>query len=215
MTRPAHLALCLTALVVTGCAGSSSKTAAPTPPAPSPTVAASPAPTAPSATTVTVFTPFGIDDKLANGIVVASTERGSCQGSNLLARSDALRCFLGNNIYDPCFSAQSATPRVICATGPDDHQAVEVTLTEALPPIRDSAGDPTSGSPWTLTLVDGQTCGSLGGATTTLGGQRLNYGCDRGDIYGDVDRSSPLWTVLYRPTNSSTLTKVAVTKATF
>lgn len=213
MTRRALLALALVALTVTGC--TSSKSVMPTTPTANATVTASPTPTTPIATTVTVFTPFGIDDELASGIVVASTEPGTCQGSNLLARSDALRCFLGNNIHDPCFSAQSANPRVICATGPEDHQAVEVTLTESLPTTDEPAGDLTSGSPWTVTLVDGQTCGALGGATTTLGGQRLNYGCDRGDIYGDVDRSTALWTVLYRPSNSPTLTKVTVTAVTF
>ncbi|MCW2598876.1 MAG: hypothetical protein JWM02_705 [Frankiales bacterium] len=58
-------------------------------------------------------------------------------------------------------------------------------------------------------------CGALGGATDAIAGQRLNYGCKNGDVYGNVDRSTPVWTVFYRATGAAELVKVLVVEATF
>lgn len=194
----------VTTLFVAGCTGSDD--AAPR---------ASSTPTLAAGTAIEVYSPFDVGGELADGVTIAATVSGECLGSSVLGRTDALRCFLDNNeVADPCFADQGDPPRVVCARQPGDPKSIEVRLKKT-PDYSEEEVGLTDGPPWIVQLADGQTCGAVSGATDVLAGQRLNYACDRGDLYGGVDRTTPMWTVLYRATGSATLAKVAVTKATF
>ena len=118
------------------------------------------------ATSVKVFHPKG-----AAGAAV----KGNCGmgGSLAVQRADAWRCIVGNEIYDPCFSARAHARSVICGATPDRPVGITVSLPAPLP-----AHDPVRGSQaWILQLGDGTTCGFLTGATFGIKGQRANYGC--------------------------------------
>ncbi len=144
---------------------------------------------------------------------------GSCQGaSSSLTRSDAYRCFLdspasdGSTVADPCFSGSEG--RVACFTEPGG-EATVVTLTEPLPEsgVGDRAAE---GPPWAMTLEAGKTCGFASGATASVGSDRLNYFCDDGlVVYGEPDRSDPVWTAKVGREGSSTLTTARVELAWF
>ena len=68
--------------------------------------------------------------------------------------------------------------------------------------------------PWALELATGSRCGLLTGATAVLAGQRINYGCDDGGVViGEVDRSTPMWTVAYLADGASASDLVDVVTA--
>jgi hypothetical protein len=53
--------------------------------------------------------------------------------------------------------------------------------------------------PWGFELTDGTRCSFIGGATASLNGERLNYGCsDGGHVYGGLDQSLPMWRAQYQ-----------------
>lgn len=117
------------------------------------------------ATQVKVFHPKG----------ATGSAKGNCDlgGSLALQRADAWRCIVGNEIYDPCFSARAHATSVICGASPNKPVGITVSLPRPLP-----AHDPVQGSQaWILQLGDGTICGFLTGATFGIKGQRANYGC--------------------------------------
>jgi hypothetical protein len=55
-----------------------------------------------------------------------------------------------------------------------------------------------------IVLRGGIACGLSTGATGTIAGLRLNYGCSNGAwLLGDPKRSTPLWRILYLPSLKS------------
>ena len=164
---------------------------------------------APVRTQLVVYTPFTINETLASGVKVIHTASGYCwTGSGTSERSDAWRCFIGNEIIDPCYSG----PRtwVACPSGAG---VIRIKLTKPLPlnmadaPLNTNRADPAS-----ITLAHGVTCGFITGATGVVGGLRLNYGCsNRAWLLGSPNRGSPLWSILYlRSLKASHATSVAI-----
>ncbi|MGH2388745.1 MAG: hypothetical protein ACRDIE_11125 [Chloroflexota bacterium] len=121
-------------------------------------------------TKVIIFHPKGF-----KGAPVA----GNCgMGESLaLNRSDAWRCIVGNEIYDPCFSTSAHATWVICDASPKKPVGIKVTLPKPLP----THGKAKDKQPWMLTLGDGVTCGFVTGGTFGIGNQRANYGCTKTD----------------------------------
>lgn len=121
-------------------------------------------------TKVIIFHPKGF-----RGAPVA----GNCgMGESLaLNRSDAWRCIVGNEIYDPCFSTAPHATWVICDASPKKPVGIKVALPKPLPTHAKSKDD----QPWLLTLGDGVTCGFVTGGTFGIGNQRANYGCTKTD----------------------------------
>lgn len=64
-------------------------------------------------------------------------------------------------------------------------------------------------------LARGVTCGLSTGATGTVAGLRLNYGCSNGAwLLGDPDRRAALWRILYLPSfNARQATSVPILTA--
>ena len=123
-----------------------------------------------AATKVVIFHPTG-----TAGAPVA----GGCgMGESLaLDRSDAWRCIVGNNIYDPCFSTSAHATTVICGASPSKPVGIKVTLSAPLPAHAKALDK----QPWIVILGDGLTCGFVTGATFGVGDQRANYGCTQND----------------------------------
>ena len=155
-------------------------------------------------TTATVYHAF-----TASGSPALPTRMrsGSCfTGALTIRRSDAWRCMTANTIEDPCFSSAAAPGEVVCPN-PDLRAGVEIRLTRSLPRRFADRGRPsTRDQPWDIELTTGQHCSFLSGATTLVGGHRLNYGCARSlGLWGSPLRSSEPWTILAGPFDATSL----------
>lgn len=167
----------------------------------------------PASTEVRIFTPLAAT-KLAAGAPVA----GECFAASLASqgRRDAWRCSAGNFILDPCFESQPPGALLACASAPWVSQVRLLKLSKPVPQALANRGDLSSAQPWALELADGARCTYLTGATTALAGMRLNYGCPGSiDVYGDVDRTRPLWRVFERRPHAPVTRQVDVLTAWF
>jgi hypothetical protein len=159
-----------------------------------------------SKTTATIFRAF-----TSNGTPTIHTrsKSGYCWTGSLTAvRNDAWRCFVGNYIYDPCFSSSHAHGIVVCPNL-QVNGGIEIRLTRRLP--QRFANHPTpslSDQPWNIELISGKHCAFSSGATTLVHGERLNYFCGVGNnngLWGYANRRSEPWTILIAPFNATTL----------
>lgn len=151
----------------------------------------------PQKTNVVLYQPWSAAG-LRTGYTVAAKTHGSCWTNSLTTdRSDAWRCMVGDDIYDPCFLGPTRKT-VACAGDPFSKRVLLVALKQPLPSAKDSMSQwlrPT-GNPWGLRLTTGETCSFATGATDVAHGMRLNYECKGNDfIAGFPARSKPLWTV--------------------
>jgi hypothetical protein len=164
----------------------------------------------PSSTDVKFYNPF---DASSGSVVVPikRTRSGSCW-SESVAVSDprAFRCIAGNEILDPCFSAESfSTGSVVCTDSPWAN-GTRLKLTAPLPTSsRSGPAKPT----WALELVNGDQCVQLTGTGDVVAGIAMSYGCRSGAEAGGMNRRSNPWTVEYRPPRSSIITDIAVMTA--
>jgi hypothetical protein len=175
---------------------------------------------APPPTQVVVYSPFASGGALAAGVKLSGEANGYCwEGSMAAPRRDAWRCFHGNLILDPCFSASTVATWVACPVGtPYGARVLRLNLTKPLPlTLANRSRASTSGDPTTIRLVSGATCVLEEGATGTLAGMRLNYACPGGAwLVGDPRRTTPTWTILSVPRLSSrTTVRVAIAAATW
>ena len=165
-------------------------------------------------------------DGLNAGLTVTANVSGVCGSESLMStgRPDAWDC-LGedNQVYDPCFenpfaptSPDAAPGEVACMTSPFVDEVVLLTLSAPLDRDKEAAPDadvePRS-LPWGLELAGGERCFLLANIEVVLAGEAVHYECmDGGTILGVVDRSQPLWTVMYLADGemATTLADVAV-----
>jgi len=168
-----------------------------------------PTPAAINKTEQIVFDPFTASGNLAAGVTIASRATGTCIGSLADgARSDAYRCFYPGGIGDPCFPY--GDQYVLCFHSPTDLAATKVTPpTDQIVPQTSSP----SADPWALVIADGQMCVFITGASQVVDGLRESYGCPGGSLYGDPNRSSPIWTIWYQAAGSNSLVQINVLKS--
>lgn len=153
-------------------------------------------------TQVVVYSPT------ASGVHVVAHASGYCWTSSIPSRRpDAFRCFQGNLIRDPCY----ATGRgyVLCPLGFPSQRVLRLRLTKPLPRKQaNPPGPPTRGDPIAVRLPSGRVCGFLQGATSGIGGMRVNYGCAGGGyLVGDPARGRA-WTIRFARTLRGKLTRV-------
>lgn len=110
----------------------------------------------------------------------------------LQGRPNTFRCFVGHNIYDPCFNIED---KVICDTSPvKDGDEFELVYEGDLPENKPDYNENKAFS-WVYQLEDGSYCHLLTGAAGTLDtGEFMYYPCDDNKvIIGYVDKSNDLW----------------------
>lgn len=156
----------------------------------------------PARTQVKLFLPFTVQGMINPSLNVTAQGDGTCfAGSVSSPRSDAWRCTIGNQIYDPCYAAPMGQMVLACPVGgPSSGNVALLTLTSPLPEMMANSGDNlTSKMPWAVELGNGQQCMLLTGAGAGLAGMRINYGCgqDGGSVIGNIDTSEPLWHAFY------------------
>ncbi|MET3984524.1 serine/threonine-protein kinase [Streptomyces sp. PvR034] len=151
----------------------------------------------------------------AEGVTITAETTGSCWTvSSKTPRSDAWRCMSTSTILDPCFAPGDGAADVLLCLDGNARRMQRLILTQPLP--ADSFRPPGSPAPTTLIieLANGKVCGFASGATSDLAGRRLNYFCEGGGtVYGDPDRSRPLWTADYRKDQSPTTESVPIRAA--
>lgn len=166
-----------------------------------------------------VFTPFDAGGELVVGLAVTGEVEGSCEANSAASpeRPDAWRCSAENEILDPCFQnvLRDGEP-LACTEDPFSADVVMLTLSTPLPdPTVTDGPDFAAGLPWALELANGQQCTLLTGATASVAGMRINYGCpDGAQVVGEVNRRLPRWRVFYQTAaRSLSLEQVGVATA--
>ncbi|NGN66723.1 hypothetical protein G5C51_22815, partial [Streptomyces sp. A7024] len=188
-------------------------------PAPAKSSASRPATTAPGPTRVTQLTPWDeIGAKPAAGIEITGRAYGSCGGGSLTlsGRPDAWRCNADDGqILDPCFTGgpMDAQHHDVLCMADSPKKMLRFELAQQLPDPDEYGNSPAPGEytgAYRIKLANGQTCGYMGGATTTVGGKRLNFGCPQGYAYGDPDTGGPVWTIAYKAKGAASLKQVGI-----
>jgi hypothetical protein len=161
--------------------------------------------TTPAATSVRIYSPVN-----AGGGLAASVSRrasGSCfVNSIVIVRPDAWRCFIGNNIYDPCFQVNQT--EVLCpSSGPWTNNGTLISIKGGLSNPSSTKNQGTTGLPWAIQMASGAQCLPLSGASNLIAGQRLGYDCSGGiGLYGNVHRSGSTWMIYTGSPHSAQLT---------
>ena len=179
-------------------ANGSTATTSTTPPATTSTSSTAP----PTATRI--YSPANASGGLA--VPVSRKANGSCfTTSNVTTRTDAYRCTVGNELFDPCFSVSQS--QVVCPfDGPWANSGLLINVSSLPSAAGGSQDQGTNGQPWAIQLAGGTNCLSISGATSLIAGQRLGYQCTGGvGLYGNVQRSGPAWMIFVGTPNSSTL----------
>ena len=125
--------------------------------------------------------------------IPTETQAGSCFANAIgLGRTDAWRCTVGNQIYDPCFEVNDA-PTVVCGANPTTGDTGFVLeLTEPLP--EPNAGQGQSSKAWLVELADGQVCGLMTGTVPGVGDRVAPYGCpDGSNLFEDFQQDGDVW----------------------
>ncbi|MFF3593807.1 serine/threonine-protein kinase [Streptomyces sp. NPDC002387] len=188
-------------------------------PADSPALQATPTAAASSVqvtqTQVVTMNPWSLDGTPANGITITDRASGSCFGTaESTMRTDAWRCTAGDRILDPCFSPGSnpEDTSALCMDAEPNHM-VELSVPQGFPGNNDHMPGGPDIEPITIVLANGARCTFSGGGTTTLAGQRLNYGCDNGgSLYGYPNKTPALWTISYSAPSSGASVSTPITK---
>ena len=132
-------------------------------------------------------------------LIPSEKREGSCwTNSNIIQRSDAWRCMIGNEIFDPCYTARDKTT-IVCGSKPDIEKPTGfvLKLTEPLPTPYVSKGPSSSAS--MIELEDGTICDAISGASGATDGvrtERISYSCRMSTknmvIFGDI-RPGRVW----------------------
>jgi len=166
-------------------------------------------------------------DGLNAALIVAANASGVCGSESLMTpgRADACDCVgEDNQVSDPCFENPlapqgdaDAPGEVACMASPFGTDVVLLTLTEPLDRDKEAASDAGAESwnlPWGLELAGGERCLLLADIDVVLAGEAVHYDCANGDtILGVVDRSQPLWTVIYLADGETATTLADVARA--
>jgi hypothetical protein len=149
-------------------------------------------------TSINLYSPFTIGGQIASGVHIKQTVHGSCWTTSIADyRADAYRCFVGNEIHDPCFASAANAVFVLCPLYMPTSPVLRINLTKRLPATT-ANGDPTRYSPWVLQFVTRKWCEILSGATGVIAGMRINYGCvGGGTLLGNPRRDAATWTIFY------------------
>jgi len=175
--------------------------------------------TSSSGTRIKMLTPFN-SSGLSIGMAVTQQVSGTCFTRSVASptRDDAWRCSAGNAIMDPCYQRIMGDEKQLACPvgGPWAANVVMLTLAQPLPQAEYKAVSRDTSLPWALELANGQRCSLFTGATATIAGMRINYGCPGGFVVvGDVDRTLPAWRVFFQGEKSIALEQVVVSVAWF
>jgi hypothetical protein len=157
-------------------------------------------------TTVTIYHAFASSGLIVPHVRVVS---GYCwTQSGTSGRYDAWRCFVGNFIYDPCFSSPLQNAKVVVCPHPPNDTGVAIRLTRPLPASFAHTPPTKHLPPWIVQTTSGQVCQFASGASAIDHGVRENYFCGGSNgmaLWGYPDRQTEPWTIMETPSDASNL----------
>jgi hypothetical protein len=170
----------------------------------------------PTVTQQVLYQPFTVTG-VKGDVVVAKELTGSCFGSSVAAftREDAFRCTsdTGSEILDPCF--EDPFPRaplaLICTNDPTG-PVIRLLLSRSTPGdlIRNTTFE-NQNFPWAMRLANGAFCSPHTGATGSIAGKQISWGCSDGSsVLGGFATEEPLWRVTVDNDNASSSPSVPV-----
>jgi len=158
---------------------------------------ASPRATPASGATIMIHVaPVGTHGRLTTGFTVSQTVRGMCDSGSDVVRGRLYRCFIDNEVADPCWGVAAQKGAVVDALCLPDPWLTAVTqvVTAGLPKAT-GAISRDSDVPWAVELTIGVRCIALQGGRAGYRGGLLNFVCGDGlELVGSPDRNEPLWT---------------------
>lgn len=147
-----------------------------------------------------------------------SLDAGECPTRSVLSSDpEALRCYVGDNIHDPCWEDADFAVCLAAPWDPDATVIQQATVTAGPQPTQNPEAEP-----WALEIRDPATgstlrCAGVPGAQSSVAGRRINWTCTnedgqpRGSGVGSLARSDEKpWTVLYNPEGSSEVRRADV-----
>jgi hypothetical protein len=113
--------------------------------------------------------------------------------SGIAVRRRHRRCFAGNDIVDPCWPAAGPVPHVLCQFPPWGKTVWRLNLSTPLGAVTPFASPPA----WGIELESGNPCGLAEGATDLLADGRVNYACNRNNVWliGWTIRTHNPWSI--------------------
>ncbi len=189
--------------------------------APSPTLT-------PALTQIRLVRPLNFDGSLLSPYRVSRTlTGGSCQNTLASSDPDALRCFSGDLVLDPCWQSYGPKGGVVaaCLVSPGDPQVELIVGPKIL--TKPEVSPPRSNIPWALEIANPANptqllqCVVATWATGVVAGLRINWVCIP---LGQIDLRDPVgyaignpqvagdkpWTVFYAAASSSQAVEVTV-----
>jgi hypothetical protein len=148
-------------------------------------------------TTVKTFSVYGANGRVVPGLKVPFFGTGYCWTGSLHV-SGAYRCFLGNQVHDPCFAHGAKPDTVVCVASPWS-TAVEVVLKKKLPK---PATLPATSIPWAVQLANGTRCVTQSGTTSKVAQVTMVYSCTPG-LAGAPHQTTQPWTLSYASSASA------------
>jgi len=125
--------------------------------------------------------------------IPSEKREGSCwTNSNIIGRSDVWRCMIGNEIFDPCYTAADKAT-IVCGAQTDIQKpsGFVLKLTQPLP-VPDKLKGPSSAASM-IELEDGTICNAISGASGATDGkrtERISYSCRLSSknmvVFGDL-----------------------------
>jgi hypothetical protein len=113
-------------------------------------------------------------------LLPAAARAGYCwTNSNVIHRSDAWRCMIGNEIFDPCYTLPDKTT-IVCGARPDIDKPSGFILKLTQPLPTPDIAKISSSSASMIELEDGTICDFISGASGATDGvrsERINYSC--------------------------------------
>jgi len=162
------------------------------------------------------YRPFAADGSLRDGLRATPRFGGSCvTGSFLVAGPSAFRCTAATHIYDPCYlDPRTSTMErsvMVCVHAPWSRNVLRLRVDG---PLSGGGAAPPTGPPWALRLALGRLCLLVGGATSIVGGRRMNYACGKRYLFGIPDAKQPTWRIRQaRTPGGSGMRQVAIATA--
>jgi len=106
------------------------------------------------------------------------TKIGKCWTNSVAQpfRTDAFRCMVGEEIFDPCFSTANAD-EVFCQMNPLKDESFVIKLTETLP-VLTLPDNVQKNWGWFIVLKDGTYCSPFTGTRQVIQGKVAYFGCE-------------------------------------
>jgi hypothetical protein len=151
---------------------------------------------------------------------------GTCTNSLTSADPEALRCYSGNLVLDPCWSSfKNGVEVVACLLSPEDSDAIVITRPHII--AKPEVSPFKARLPWAIEIINPGSpkellrCVASSGGTGTVDGMRVNWVCGdskpfqrqspRGYAIGNLQvMDDKPWTVFYAGADSSQAVEATV-----